>query len=752
MAEDTDGDGLMDYEEIHTCHTNPLKKDTDDDKVSDGTEIKLHTDPLVSQTTFHVTAKSNSQDKQTKVTASVSLTLSGEQAETLTVGKIANNTLFPENMPGYIGEAYDFHVDGTFDKATISFTFPEELLKQENFVPTIYYYNEKEQQLEPLETTIQGCTASTTVTHFSTYILINRTVFEQSFTWIDVWETDKQYENIEIIFVIDDSGSMNRSDMENKRLEVARTLIDQLPANSKIGIVRFAQGTQILTEQMTEDRELAKTYLTTKYFESYGNTYMYDAINEGIYLYESNSESTRKMMIVLSDGVSSRSYQHSDIVKRANENRVNIHTIGLGDCTDYFNEYLKPLANNTGGSFYPASDANELSEIYNNIRKKIDIDTDSDGDGISDYYEENMIIFNGTKLNMDKNNPDTDNDGLLDGEEITQLKFQYNQDKTKAIVVGTMKSNPVNPDSDGDGLYDGKAREINGKKIAPKDPDLLKQNGPEGMWENHIKTQSDENNPVPTKYSDENAADLPISNAAAKPLVKLALKLRTVVHQKELALRCATLIIKQCCRGEEAQKAGAYLLNFIYDEQYTAYHSQPDTWQRNFGYNDFYDEVFRIATSMHNEKYEFTANEEKYALWLWKGDYWNLHSGAEIGLYQSPKKQSGVDHYEAIDFELPMTLSLYNYRSKYDIENIFSWSPEINQWWITGFNPKFKNPNPNIMVSVGSIDFTGHEELFEEFKIADKKYNAQKQKFFRETYIFDEDGHTLWIMWYRGNE
>lgn len=49
---------------------------------------------------------------------------------------------------------------------------------------------------------------------------------------------------------------------------------------------------------------------------------------------------------------------------------------------------------------------------------------------------------------------------------------------------------------------------------------------------------------------------------------------------------------------------------------------------------------------------------------------------------------SVTDHYDAVDFELLMTLSLYNYYSRNNIGHVFSWLPTTEQWWITGFNSK----------------------------------------------------------------
>ena len=121
---------------------------------------------------------------------------------------------------------------------------------------------------------------------------------------------------------------------------------------------------------------------------------------------------------------------------------------------NYINKYLRPLAEDTNGQYYSADDASQLSNIYKDIKKKIDIETDSDGDGISDYYEENMVMFNGVKLELDKNNADTDSDGIKDGDELSKFTYQYNSDGTMMNAVVSFTSNPTTQDSDYDGISD----------------------------------------------------------------------------------------------------------------------------------------------------------------------------------------------------------------------------------------------------------------------------------------------------------
>lgn len=752
LLADTDSDGLTDYEELYIYGTDPLVADTDGDAVSDKKELNFGYDPLTPDERFHVTLTSGEEDT---VEASVDIALDASQVESLEVERNINDTLFPETIPGYIGGAYDFTVDGTFSSAEIRFAFDEALLSQENFDPTVYYFNEEAQQLEPLETTVSGNVASASVEHFSTYILINRTVYEDAFTWKDVWDANS-YTGVELILVIDDSSSMRGSDPSNQRLSVAQGLVDRLPANSKVGVVRFHTRTEILTPQLTADAEQAKSFLTSEYFQATGLTYMYGAINEAFSLFGSSDDSSdgssdsssdgnmMKMIVVLSDGEAQDTDKHSSIVSEASAQGIKVYSVGLGSSTWYFQQYLEPLSNHTGGKFYLAEDAEELEDIYWDISEKIDIETDSDSDGIPDYYEDNMVLFNGVSLVLDKNNPDTDGDGLLDGEEMVELKYEYNEDRTQVIVTGKLKSNPTSVDSDGDGLYDNQDRVANGKVVAPKDPYPLKYNGEQNLWKTHVAQQ--QYRPAPTQYGGSSGLEEEIPKEVADKLVNAALEIRAAANSGvgTAVVKFFASILRWFSHTKYSTVGGAYLLNFVMDEQGMAYHSQPDTWQRDLGYNDFYDDIFKMTSAMALEKIPFDYNGKEYILWLWKGDYWNLHSGAEMGLYIERMNEAGTTHYDAINFELPMTISLYNYKSPTNIRNIFSWMPQVEQWWATGFNPYEKNPNPSDMAVIGSIDFTENRALFQSLRRAAQEGLDTEG----EMLLFDEEKSTVWVCWY----
>ncbi|MBR5601090.1 MAG: VWA domain-containing protein, partial [Clostridia bacterium] len=326
-------------------------------------------------------------------------------------------------------------------------------------LPTIYAYNRQEGVMRPLETTVENGKATAVVSELATFVLLDRDVYEKELKWVDVWGLGETISsNVEIVFVIDDSGSMYSNDRNNERLSVAKDLIDKLPEGSKIGIVKFESRTTHYTTSLVSDKNEAKKYLSTSYFTSSGDsTNMYTAINSALSLY-GNDEGTTQIMVVLSDGAAHDTSSASSATNAAIAAGVKVYTVGLGtSSSSYFNSYLKPLADATGGAFYYSSKASELAGIYDNIGEKIDLTTDTDGDGLSDYYEDNMVAFAGFTFEPDKNDSDSDDDGLLDGEEIRTVTI-LSVDGKQMTILGKVYSDPTNVDTDGDGVLDKQDR------------------------------------------------------------------------------------------------------------------------------------------------------------------------------------------------------------------------------------------------------------------------------------------------------
>ena len=146
-------------------------------------------------------------------------------------------------------------------------------------------------------------------------------------------------------------------------------------------------------------------------------------------------------------------------------------------------------------------------------------------------------------------------------------------------------------------------------------------------------------------------------------------------------------------KGVDTAAIGGYLLNMEKDSN-GIYHAKFDCWQQYFGYNDLYDVVFDLGTSMKSKKFEFSCGGSRYIIWAWKGDYINLGAGAELGIYYG-----GGPHWY-VDKGLAMKMSL---TLKYKGNTIISYNSTT--WWITGFNPKYTNLSASNLTATFTIWF-----------------------------------------------
>ena len=121
--------------------------------------------------------------------------------------------------------------------------------------------------------------------------------------------------------------------------------------------------------------------------------------------------------------------EYTQILQQAVDNGIIIYTVGLGSANALKLQYIADFAS---GKYYHASAAEELESIYDDIYSETaDLVTDSNNDGICDYYTEllcqgklvagngidyfNGISYEDIQADIDG---DYDNDGLLNGEEV----------------------------------------------------------------------------------------------------------------------------------------------------------------------------------------------------------------------------------------------------------------------------------------------------------------------------------------------
>lgn len=134
------------------------------------------------------------------------------------------------------------------------------------------------------------------------------------------------------------------------------------------------------------------------------------------------------------------------------------------------------------------------------------------------------------------------------------------------------------------------------------------------------------------------------------------------------------------------------ILGYLYDPEAKCFYTADDPWQRNFGYNEVYDEsASLVAIVIETARIKFKNYHDKdWMIQLWKGNYGFILYGAEIGIYNKPKERE-IEHYDCANDEdmLQMEMVLYERLGILDT-GLTHWGevfrrPYQRQWWHTGF-------------------------------------------------------------------
>lgn len=390
-VKDTDHDGINDYEEINQTKTNPLKIDTDGDGLNDLDEIELKFDPLkVDSKADGIKDGERELTYNTNYNDEVSLKINGKGniASTTTIDIFENSSF--SNIKGISNRVYVFHTDSKMKNAEVEIKYDisdinKKGLNENNLI--LYYFNEETKEFEPQKTELNtdNKTVKATLTHFSKYVLGDSTVTSES-------------NNSNIMFVIDNSVSMfsekqmqdagyvsntaTGNDTEFKRLSLSINMIDKLTGKYKFGVAEFS-GNYVNIEKFTSEKGKVIDSIETLKHEWRSNmsgTNIISALENGIK--EFNNSDEINYLILLTDGKNTEgtftSSIQNEIIKKANEKKIKICTIGIGKVDGF---ELKNISQQTGCDFYSASNSSILDDIYNKIGADINynlVDTNED--------------------------------------------------------------------------------------------------------------------------------------------------------------------------------------------------------------------------------------------------------------------------------------------------------------------------------------------------------------------------------------
>jgi len=196
-------------------------------------------------------------------------------------------------------------------------------------------------------------------------------------------------EGVNVVLVIDDSGSMQATDYTPTRLEAAKRsaaiLVRNLDPKDNVGIVVFESGaTTAAYLTPYKDKALEKLRAIEP---REGKT----AIGDGLALaidMATSIPNKKKVIILLSDGVNNAGVVSPDeAVQFAKTKNIQVNTVGMGSKEpvvlgyDFFGrpQYaeldeatLRSIATETGGRYYKSVDDETLDEIYSGISQNIE--------------------------------------------------------------------------------------------------------------------------------------------------------------------------------------------------------------------------------------------------------------------------------------------------------------------------------------------------------------------------------------------
>lgn len=226
--------------------------------------------------------------------------------------------------------------------------------------------------------TVKGLTGEDFIVSEST----SDKTFYNSLEIVDFKEGINKVKGINFLLLIDNSGSMYRTiqgeDTDNsgkQRVTIAKRAIRNFVTNSVDvkDTISLASFNSFYTFHSGDIRGEGLTVLDliTEPAEEYNKTELYYSLLRSIDAF--SKLKGRKVVIVLSDGANvprdeSVIYKYEDTISEYQKEGISVYAINFAGEAD---RNLVKITSGTGGNIFEASDADELANVYENIKSQI---------------------------------------------------------------------------------------------------------------------------------------------------------------------------------------------------------------------------------------------------------------------------------------------------------------------------------------------------------------------------------------------
>ncbi|MGK0209015.1 MAG: Ca-activated chloride channel family protein [Patescibacteria group bacterium] len=208
-------------------------------------------------------------------------------------------------------------------------------------------------------------------------------------------------EGVNVILVLDVSGSMQATDYQPNRLEAAKksaiTLVDSLEEKDHAGVVIFESGATTASYLSPFKEKVSEKIKSIQLKQ--GKTAIGDGLALGIDM-ATSIPNKKKVVILLSDGVNNAGViSPNEAIQFAKDNSIQVYTVGMGSNTptvlgyDWYGnpQYaeldestLKLIAQNTNAKYFKSVDEETLEDVYKNISEEIE--REEEETNIKDFF------------------------------------------------------------------------------------------------------------------------------------------------------------------------------------------------------------------------------------------------------------------------------------------------------------------------------------------------------------------------------
>jgi len=208
-------------------------------------------------------------------------------------------------------------------------------------------------------------------------------------------------EGVNVVMVMDVSGSMAANDYKPTRLEAAKDsakiLIDELNNKDNSGIVIFSSGaTTSAYLSPYKDKVLEKL---SGIRQTEGQTALGDGLALAVDM-ATSIPNKKKVIILMSDGVNNAGVISPDeAISFAKTNNIQVYTVGIGSNENVILGYdpfgrpqyaqldeatLQKIATETNGQYFKSVDSSTLEKIYSELPQKIE--REPEDSSIKDWF------------------------------------------------------------------------------------------------------------------------------------------------------------------------------------------------------------------------------------------------------------------------------------------------------------------------------------------------------------------------------